>query len=380
MAIQIDNTNSGVLTLTTDSSAGATLTLPTVFGEVNQWVKTDGSGTLYFGGSLSGAGTYLATAAPNATINASVIQAGGISPSVAINWATKGTDGYYTWVIPDSTSSTAGNARGPYCVDFSTASGNARTGTAYVASGYQNVLLGYLTGILNTGTTCKLNFVSGNAAVISSSTGAMTNSAILGGNTITAVIGALSTPPSFTAVIACDTVANVSNSYSVLLGVTAGGSQGTYSESYTLFLGAYSFSSGFHCARRKTMVTFTTNATAKPLTSDGSSATTATNCVRIGLNSGAGYTVTVVASCNTGTNFKSWSITGNVRCGATAGTAVSVGSTVTVNNQTGTNAASWVVAAAIDTTLPALLINVTGTASTNVCWSAMVEMDEARFN
>jgi len=128
------------------------------------------------------------------------------------------------------------------------------------------------------------------------------------------------------------------------------------------------------------MVAFTTGATTTPLTSDGSGATTAINCIRMGLNSGAGYTVTVVASCDTGTNYKSWSITGNVRCGATAATAVSVGSTVTVNNQTGANAATWVVAAAIDTTLPALLINVTGTATTNICWSAMVEVDEARFN
>jgi hypothetical protein len=380
MAIQIDNTNSGVLTLTTDSGAGTTLTLPTAFGETNQWVKTNGSGTLYFSGSLSGAGTYLATASPNNTINASVIQAGGISPSIAINWATKGTSGYYTWVIPDGASLQAGNARGPYCIDFSTPSGGTRTGTAYVANGYQNVLIGYATGILNTNTTCKLNFVSGNTAVIGSSTAAMTNSVMLSANNSTMVIGALSTPPSFTAVIGCVNVSNISNSYSVLLGVSAGGTQGTYSESYTLFLGAYSFSSGFHCARRKTMVAFTTGATTTPLTSDGSGATTAINCIRMGLNSGAGYTVTVVASCDTGTNYKSWSITGNVRCGATAATAVSVGSTVTVNNQTGANAATWVVAAAIDTTLPALLINVTGTATTNICWSAMVEVDEARFN
>ena len=52
MAIQFDNTNTGVVTLKPAASGTLTLTLPSADGTANQVIATDGSGNLSFTDTL----------------------------------------------------------------------------------------------------------------------------------------------------------------------------------------------------------------------------------------------------------------------------------------------------------------------------------------
>lgn len=53
MAIQFDNSNTGVITLRPGSSGNITFVLPTADGTTNQLLQTNGAGTLSFGSTLT---------------------------------------------------------------------------------------------------------------------------------------------------------------------------------------------------------------------------------------------------------------------------------------------------------------------------------------
>jgi len=120
----------------------------------------------------------------------------------------------------------------------------------------------------------------------------------------------------------------------------------------------------------------TTDATAKVLTSNGSSAS-ATNQVILSTTCAYAFTGTVVArqSSTNGTASAAWQVSGLIRQEATAGTTTLVASTVTAIS----NVPSWTLALSADTTNGGLAVTATGAAATNIQWVATIQTVETIY-
>lgn len=200
MPIQIDNTNTGVVTLVGPASSTSSIAFPSANGTSNQVLTTDGSGNLSWValGSPSVDGFTL-TSASN-----SIVASGGTTNQSA-TLAFKGTAGFCV-NLPDATA-TGGDARGLYSVDLQ----SARSSSSQVTSSQRSIILG---GSSNT--------VSGSYGISSGYTNnAGSTSIILGGASCT-----------------------VSGTYSNVIGVPAGTNTLTLSSNYATVMGASKSTSG----------------------------------------------------------------------------------------------------------------------------------------
>lgn len=131
MPIQLDNTNTGLVTLKGPASSSSNLALPSSLGTSNQALITNGSGTLSWIAlaSTAVAGFTLTSA------SRSIIASGGTTNQGAAI-VPKGAGGFLL-NVPDSTA-TGGSNRGLYSVDLQ----SARSSSSRVAGGTRSIILG----------------------------------------------------------------------------------------------------------------------------------------------------------------------------------------------------------------------------------------------
>ena len=188
MPIQFDNTNAGVVTLST-AATNTTIQFPTALGSGGSFLTTNGAGVLSFtsaGATLTGFTTSVTSTGVFATTNRSRLDVATLSASASIAIVPRAS-GSLLACIPDGTV-VGGNSRGSTTsIDLQMA--NQRTNADQVASGfnsfifggYANKATGNGAGVVGGSTNAALGatvIVGGtnNAATLNSS-----NSVILGG-------------------------------------------------------------------------------------------------------------------------------------------------------------------------------------------------------
>jgi len=275
----------------------------------------------------------LNTSSPNNTNNVSGVAASGGSTNQFLALVPKGTGGV-VGAIPDS-SSTGGNTRGTYSIDFQL----VRSAATQVASGTDSGLFAGKNNLAN----------ATDSVVVGGSTNQATGnqSAVVGGSN-NYVIG----------------------TYSAVVGGNYGYDRNLGS---ALCFGAYgSTSYGYNQERKVVLMATTTTATSTALTINNAAAGTL-NQVNLDNNTAFGFRAEIMATVQTGAgNAKYFTVVGAIKRGAGSGTTVLVGSPTVITNAADSGASAWAVAAIADTTNGCLQINVTGQASTNIRWTAVV--------
>ena len=119
----------------------------------------------------------------------------------------------------------------------------------------------------------------------------------------------------------------------------------------------------------------TTNATATELLLGG---TAAQRCILLS-NSAIQFVIQIIAGVTAAGDTSSWTISGAIKCGATAATTALVGTPVVTMTGQDAGAAAWAVAVTADTTNGALKLTVTGQSATTIRWNATATLSEMRF-
>jgi hypothetical protein len=134
--------------------------------------------------------------------------------------------------------------------------------------------------------------------------------------------------------------------------------------------------SGNFQAERNVLYTSTTNATPSVLTTDGNVGGS-TNQIILPNSSAYMFSILIVARQQAagGTLTGSWKIEGVIRREGTAASTTLISSSLT----TFSNPTSWAIAVSADTTNGGLAITATGTASTNIRWSASATTSEVIY-
>ncbi len=395
--IEVFNAGAGLLTLAPDTgvtlnSFAALLTVPQ-FGCVklkkranpNTWdvtsvVTSTGVGTSGQALLSNGAGVLpsfqtistgltnfteaVSTAAPNATVPVVSLTATNAAANVDIALRPKAS-GALTAHVADSTS-TGGNKRGTFAVDWQTSRSNA----AEVASGNQSVVGG---GHRNTASGAQSTVPGGtiNTASGASSTVAGGESNTASNTRATVGGGASNTASGVSSTVMGGFQNTASGDYSVAVGRSA---------STRAIYGAFAFSGGAlgsNNDQRREFILYagTTDATPKAMTTDGASAST-TNQIILPNTSLFTYTGTLSVRENATGDSNSWKFEGAIKRGANAAATALLGSpTVTLLGQDA-GAATWTFALTADTTNGALAITVTGEASHTLRWVSRVVTTE----
>jgi hypothetical protein len=166
MAINIDNSNAGTLTLSPPSSGGNyTLVLPSTTGTVGQALYIDGSGNFLFGSaSLVGFDVVLNNTGVNSSVNVSSLTASGGTTNQHFRiGAFDNNSSLLILRIPDGTA-TGGDSRGPLSLDLQL----AKSSNTQVAFGTSSNLIGtYLSAAGNWSTLigCSQSSVANSSAV-----------------------------------------------------------------------------------------------------------------------------------------------------------------------------------------------------------------------
>ena len=405
MAIQFDNTNTGVATLKPATSGTLALTLPSADGTNGQALTTNGSGQLSFstvgGGGLTGFTAAESTAAPNATVSVDSLTAAAASANADVAFVAKGT-GATLAAVPDSAAA-GGNKRGTYATDWQ----KTRTVAAQVASGAYSTIGGGLD-----------NKASGSANVVGGGSGntASNDNSTVGGGTNNLASGSESTIGggiSNTSSSGATTISGgQSNTASGIKSTVSGGQSNTASSVYSTISGGlantagsgYSFISGGSYGTTRSIVgyhvfpacstpiasavgvsqagllvlgTQTTDATATVLRSDTSAAGT-TNQVILPNNAAYYFKGSITAGVTGGGNSSMWSFEGGIKRGANAAATTLINSVTNLVAQDA-GASAWVVALSADTTNGGLAVTVTGQASTTIRWVCKIETTEMTF-
>ena len=413
MAIQFDNTNTGVATLKPASSGTLTLTLPTADGTSGQAITTNGSGQLAFstvgggGGGLTGFTAAESTAAPNATVYVDSLTSSAASTDADVAFVAKGT-GATLAQVPTSTTA-GGNKRGTYATDFQ----KARTAATQVASGSSSVIAGgnnnvatntysIVVGGLDNNSSGQNSFIGGGGSVSDPSQGNKASgsfSVVVGGSSATA-------SGSFSAVIGGD-VNTASGNYAFVGSgnnntasgfgsVIAGGIQNTANSIFSAAMAAYastrSINANIVIGSRSPISTIvgtsqtailvlakqTTDATATVLRSD-TSAASGTNQVTLPNNSAYYFRGECIAGVTGAGDTKGWYIEGVIKRGANAASTAIVGTATVTSLYADTGAATWAVTATADTTNGGLAITVTGAAATTIRWVCQIRTTEMTY-
>ena len=315
-------------------------------------------------GGLTGFTAALNIAAPNATVNASSLTASGGTTNQHFVIAPKGT-GSIMADIPDSAAA-GGDTRGTYSVDLQL---NRSGATQVVAGDYSAILAG------NSNTLSASMTAS---AIIAGTTNTLTGSygAIIGGdqNTITTSGAAVSQ-----SLILGGVGNNITRSYSIALTGRYGTNRAVFG---TLVMpSAYNYGATTLGAQQSTQYQMgieTTNATATRITTDGAAASV--NNVPVINNNGAAYFKgRVIANVTGAGNSKVWTFEGALKRGATASTAVLIGSVAINIVAADAGASTWVIAVTADNTNGGLNVTVTGQAATTIRWNCQVQTVEMSF-
>ena len=394
MSIALNNSNAGVITLTTENVAGTpySLAFPLAYGTSGNFLGTDAAGnvawvapsTLAFGTAAQG------TAAPNATVNVGsltltsggvmVLQPKGTGANIFINNSASGTIN--------------GNTRGAYATEinmFSTwgADTEIASGTASVAVGTSSTAAGAYSVAM--GFTSQAN-PDYSVALVRGYLGSTAQYSVAIGR------GSYATTP---------TTYGASNQYSVSLSTDTpsggnyqahlGGSgnalkTGVYGACIwpNWVFGPYTSNVGTDVAKRFAYngALRTVNATPVPVYTDSASAT-GNGYFKLEASSiSAIVDIVVVAAVTTsGGDCKAW----RMQNGAAVPTATGIyqtNATTTVTTITAitlgftyasAGAASWAAAVTVDNTNRALTVTVTGQAATTIQWYVWMCVDSLTY-
>jgi hypothetical protein len=362
MAIQFDNTNTGVATLKPATTGTIALTLPSADGTSGQALTTNGSGQLAFttvggGGGLTGFTAAESTTAPNDTVFVDSLTASAASTNADVAFVAKGT-GATLAQVPDSTTA-GGDKRGTYATDWQ----KSRASSTQVASGNYS---GILSGQNNTASGTRSIVVGG-----SSNTANGSNAAVVGGQTNTA------------SSTSSATMGGTSNTASGFISTVIGGTQGTTRSIAGNFVTPASNSPIASTAGVQQLGTLligceTTDATATVLRSNTSAAGT-TNQVILPNNSAYYFRGEVIAGVTGAGNTKGWYVEGVIKRGGSAAATSLVGTPTVTSSYADAGASAWTITATADTTNGGLAITVTGQAATTIRWVAQIRTTEMTF-
>lgn len=357
---------SGTLTVSAPATITShTIIFPAAIGSANQVLTISNAGTGQLAWSdvaLTGITTSLNTASPNNTVNASRILASGGTTNQDLVLSPKG-NGPIVAHLSDSTS-TGGNKRGNYAVDFQllrNAATQVASGTCAVALGQQNT---------SSGSNC---FVAGFANTASGSAAFAAGSTNTASGDYAVALGGYGAAASGTSAIAAGSGNTASGNYSVVLGRESTASS---HNSVALGYGAKSDVEGSitHSAnsygglgRTQTIITnmveATSDATPKALGTGGT-----TNYFVVQPDQTITFRMLVTGRrYSGGTNVCSYEFVGCITNEAGTTTMNAVSKTVIYESD-----AAFDCDVTADNANDALIVTVTGLAGQNILWSASI--------
>ncbi len=312
------------------------------------------------GGGLANFTEGVSTAAPNATVPVVSLTATDAATNADAALIAKGT-GATLAQIPTGSSS-GGNKRGDYAVDFSRYNRNAATQVAsglasFIGSGTRNTASGTFSAVV-AGQLCT---ASGTQSFVGGGSG---NSATGDYSTVPA---GLSNTASGSSSMAIGSSCTASGEVSLAMGQYAStrGLYGMQAHGASRFSIMGDAQKGEYVLRRQTA-----DATATELTLDGG-APAAGKRIALPINHAYKFRGQIVARSTAG-DVKSWEINGTIKQGLTAASTALVGAaTVTVKDEDA-GAAMWALSVDADTTNGSLRIQGTGAAATTIRWVAEV--------
>lgn len=304
--------------------------------------------------------------APNATVPVHNLTATGAETDIDVALVTKGT-GALLVTVPDN-AATGGNKRGSNTVDLQ----KSRTAASQVASGGNSVIGG---GGGNTASGTYSTVAGGNvnvAGVQYSTVSGGYNNAATSGTGYSVISGGQSN--------------TVSGGHSVVSGGQSNAVSGTYS---AIPGGLYGTDRGLSCrmvyggstvlgsaqVATQVLTVLTANATPTVLTALGA-APSSTNVSVLPDNSVYAIKAHVSARDTTTNDVTVWEISAAVKRGATAATTAIVGIPVITRIAADLATATWAVEVIADTTLGAVEIRATGTATSTIRWVCRMDTVE----
>lgn len=328
------------------------------------------------GGGLTGFDSAYVTASPNGGIPVAALSASGAEASIDVAIVPKGTDSSFALSVADNTA-TGGAKRGARAVDlqrrrsaasnvasgtdsFTAGEDNRASGAWSIAAGYAGTATGQ--AAVSFGASCSASgnqsFATGNTSVASG------NQAFASGSNSTSS-GVCSISMGQQAIADAD--------YSAAYGFRSN-VRGVYGAT-AYASGVFGSTAGECQARRMVLRGATTDATAKALTTNN---TTAGAANQLNLPDGSALTVkgTVIARQASTGDAKSWSFECSVQRGSGAGTTALVAACTPVVVAASAGASAWEISVAADTTYGCLSITATGEASKTIRWGASIESIE----
>ncbi len=379
--------------------SGADTTAFTAVGTAGQVLTSQGTGAPTWTNAAAGLNNFtdsISTSSPNATVPAAMLKATNAATNVDAVFSPKGT-GAVLAQSPDSTA-TGGNKRGANAVDLQPLRSSATmvaSGTNAVVAGGENNIASAAHSAVGGGST---NTASGTQSVIAggySNTASSIYSTVAGGSTnrstaTGAFVGAgtgnwASNSDAF---IGGGGSNNCSGSRAVIAGGSGNRADGTESTvpggayaTTRAITGAYAWAGSGAVEGQQQEGQFvlkldTTNATPGTLTTTGAAVST-TNMPVMPNNSTYHCRIRLTARNTTSGDSKSWTGTALIKRGANAAATALVGSPTLTSDYGDASLSTTAVALTADTTRGALAIGVTGIATTNIRWTALLETVES---
>ena len=365
---------------------------PKAPNDTTKFLRGDGTWAVPAAGGLTKFTEAENTSAPNTTVYVDSLTAAGSTTNVDVAIVPKGT-GAFILDIPDNTT-TGGNKRGANAVDLQTSRSNA----AYVASGANSTVLGGTSSAATASNAIAggdrgYAFGSGSLG-FQEATASGTKSFAFGVRTTASGEGAIA----LSSDVYGDCIASGANSF-------ASGPNNQASGSYAVAFGGYgnrangyiSYAFGYQshvfgitgrqsrgyrnaaegdCQKSEFFLSVrTTGNTATTLTVAGGAAAS-TNQVILSNQSAYRFKGTIIGKQSGSTNAAVWDIDGFIVRGANA-----AATTLNVSNVTLVqNTPAWgTPTLAADTTNGGLQVQVTGAATTNIQWTAVIETTEVIY-
>ena len=318
------------------------------------------------GGGLVNFTEAVSTATPNATKPVVSLVAKNAATDVDAAFIAKG-NGAHLVQVPDNTAA-GGNKRGGFAVDFQrvrASAGQVATGAYSILMGTNNCTVsGTRAGIYNSdGSTCA----GTSSAVVASdgSTCAGNNSFVAGGFSSTSA-------GTQNATVGGQSHVN-SGQYCGIIGGEYASTRGL--RSVLAFAAGQVSNPGDQQRLEFIQRTSTSNATPKSMATDGGTASATTGMV-LQNNSSVKFFAEIVARDASTGDTAGWNISGTVKRRATASTVALVGTPTVTAQGADAGAATWAVAAIVNTTLGSLELQVTGAAATVIRWTSHVNFVE----
>lgn len=286
--------------------------------------------------------------APNATVPVSSFSPAGAEADIDIALVPKGV-GAFTLQIPDNTAA-GGEKRGLRAIDLQLSRSSADQvahATASVAIGYSNRSAGVAIGGNNT-VNAASGVAIGNNNTVSSGTAIGSNNSSTGGFSF------------------------ASGGYASDLGLAG---VNAFSSSH---FGA--FTAIGNSQRREVMLRKETTSATPTFATVDNGANSATNCLVLQNNSSLRITIDMVARQNTTGDSKEFTLTCLATRGADASTTAIIGAPVATSAFASAGAATWAMAVSVNTTLGAVVVQVTGEAAKTIRWVAQAVAVEVAFN